>query len=289
MPSQPGVFNFEEANSPLESVVKGFLTQRKENKENDALADIYEQYAQDGRDIEKAYVNLHRNPDLSPTARVTATQNLMKLHEKNVALQKEALKKTQTADKQVQKEQLENELDEKELAFLEQLEGKNLKPTEIYKQARLAGIPRTRAKDISTLYRMEGKEGRLSEGDISKQYDYEIKDLDKQIKAVGASKDKKAPLLEERKRLQDLRKNDLARFRKGDRDFTLAMHEDVAGEVESDIKEAKEEKDAIIELLNKDFPPAQYKGTTKWLPADKSPDGKEHEYKSDGKTWTQVS
>lgn len=288
MPSQPGVFNFEEANSPLESVVKGFLTQRKENKENDALADIYEQYAQDGRDIEKAYVNLHRNPDLSPTARVTATQNLMKLHEKNVALQKEALKKTQTADKQVQKEQLENELDEKELAFLEQLEGKNLKPTEIYKQARLAGIPRTRAKDISTLYRMEGKEGRLSEGDISKQYDYELKDLDKQIKAELSPK-KQEPLKAERKRLQELRKNDLARYRKGDREFTLAMHDGVAEQVAEDVEEAKEEKDAFIEILNKTFPPEQFKGVVKWLPADKSPDGKKHQYKSDGKKWIQVS
>lgn len=301
--------------TPLENVLSGFSKRMRQNQieqeETDALADIYRDYKQEGKTLDDAIMDVQTKPGISPTTRVNTVNQLMNLKKTNAALQerqdranakiqsadekakKEAAKAQEKVDKDEEKKRIEAELDEKEIDFLDSLEGQNLKPTEIYKLARQHGIPRTRANSLATLHRLESKEGRLSEGDITRQYDFEIREIDKQLKDVMSEKAKE-PLKKQRAELVKQRRSDLAKWRSGDRDFKLAMHEAIETEQpteQEEIQAAQEVvKDAFIDLLTETFPPDKIeKDTIKWLPANKSPDGKKHSYKSDGKKWVQQS
>lgn len=79
--------------SIFEKTVASFVNRNAEHRESDALADIYEGYKKDGQNIEDAIVNLHRNPNIGPTARVSAVKTLMDFQEHNSALQKKAQEK----------------------------------------------------------------------------------------------------------------------------------------------------------------------------------------------------
>lgn len=86
-------FNPNGETSAFEKTIASFVNQNASNKESDALADIYEQYKKDGQNIENAIVSLHRNPNVSPTARVNAMKTLTDFQEHNTSLQKQVLQK----------------------------------------------------------------------------------------------------------------------------------------------------------------------------------------------------
>lgn len=275
----------------LEKTLAGFAGRNRENeidkRDTDALSDIYKTYKEQGQTLDDAIMAIQTRPGMSPTARVNSINQLTSLKKTNVQLQKQVEKESkaqQKIDKQEEKKRFEAEADEAEMEFLQELEGKNLKPTEIYKQARLKNIPRVRAKDIANLHRMEGKEGRLSEGNITSDYDFELRELASKIKDEASPK-KKKPLQDEREKLVKQRKQDLARFRAGERDFTLAMHAsenaEEAAEEKAEVQAEKSPEEIVIEALTQTFPPAQFAGKSKW-------DKNGNEFKSDGKKWALV-
>lgn len=273
-----------QAPTSLERTLEGFAKRNRENQiekqETDALSEIYSQFKREGEVLDDAIFALQTKPGLSPTTRVNSANQLLNLKKTNASLQAKADK----AKKELEKQDLEAELDQKELDFLDSVKGEKLKPTEIYIKARKNHLPHDRAYKISTLHRLEEKEGRLSEADIAKQYDFEIKEIDKEIKETASDR-KKKPLQDRRRKLIEQRNQDIKRFRENrDEDFTISMHEPEQAE------EEQAEEDPLIQLLTNTFPPSQVpKGTVKWLPADKSPDGKKHKFESDGKTWRLIS
>lgn len=273
MNSAPSILDFGQDKTGLEAVLSGFVNKRKEIQETDALKQIYAEHQQQGGTTQDFLERLNTDHRVSPTKKVELARQALEIETINKSLEKEAIKAQAKVLKDQAKEQTEEATDVKELAFLEQIQGKNLSPTEIYTQARQHGIPRTRAKDLASLHRMEGKENRLSEADIAKQYDYELKDIDRQIKAAGADDEKKKPLEEERNKIRQMRARDINRRRKGETSFNLELYGDQPA--------VQPQQDPVIAALTKTFPPEQFNGVSKW---DK--DG--NEYKSDGKTWKLV-
>lgn len=278
--------------STFEKTLGGFVNRYRENQvqqqEADQIGSIYKQYQNEGQSIDNAIMSLQTTPGISPSRRVETANQLIQMKKANAQLQR-----------QYQKEVHEDQMDEKELSFLNKVEGKNLKPTEVYREARRSGLDRNSANKLASLGRMEGREDRLSQGDIAKRYDFELKELDKEMKDLYSEKEKK-PLREKREELKRLRRKDLDRYRKGERDFDLsylgssnASNSPVPPQQlqtqQQEVSQEQEIADAFIEILTKSFPPEQNKGATKWVPADKSPDGKKHQYKSDGKKWVQIN
>lgn len=290
MPSAQ-VIDLSPGPSALELTVSSFTNRMRENQKNkqdtDALSDIYKTYKEQGQTIDDAIMAVQTRPDMSPTARANAASTLLNMKKTNTQLQREQQrqfkqqeKENIKLDKEKTKAALEADMDQKELDFLEGISGKDLKPTELYIQARKQGIDRTRAHQISTLHRLQGKEDRLTENDIAKQYDFELKELDREIKEID-NKKKSAPQQEERKRLMEMRKRDIQRYRNGDRDFEPELQAaTMAKAVEQEAKQ-QEEQDPVALKLAEVFPPAEWKGKSKWDKAG-------NEYKSDGKKWVIV-
>lgn len=291
-----------------ESFSSRFLENKRDKQDTDALSDIYKKYKDEGQSIDDAIMAIQTRSDMSPTARVNAASQLLNLKKTNTQLlrdqqriDREQAKEDAKIDKEKTKAALEADLDQKELDFLEQTSGKSLKPTELYVQARQQGIPRVRANQLATLHRLEGKEDRLTENDIAKQYDFELKELDRKIRDEVSSKKKKA-IEEEREKIKEMRKRDLQRYRKGERDFEPELHavekaqvaeqeakEEEKAAAENQKEEQKDYDQAFEEMLTKSFPPSKVPvGTDKWVLAEKSPDGKKRHYKSDGKKWVLV-
>lgn len=107
--------------SPLEKTLQSFsqrFTQnQQENRDTDALREIYRQYQQDGQNIEDAFIGIQTRPGISPTARVNAAKDLMAFQKHNQELQKNAARQIQIQEKARQTEEkskLEMQQKEKE-------------------------------------------------------------------------------------------------------------------------------------------------------------------------------
>jgi hypothetical protein len=102
MPS-PRYIPAQEDNNWLGETIGAFINDRteklKERKESDALKDIYDQYKNDGKNLEDAIWNINSRTGISPTTRVNTVNQLMKFKEHNNKLQETAkeneAKKTQ--------------------------------------------------------------------------------------------------------------------------------------------------------------------------------------------------
>lgn len=263
--------------TPFEKTLGAFANKfhqnRIEQQDSDELTKIYDKYRNEGLMIDDAIIQLQGNTMISPTKRIEASKNLQELKKTNAMLAKNNQKEQSKADKNAARD----EENQKELDYLQSIKGKNLKPSEIYSGARASGISRVTANQLSNLKRMEGKEGRLSETDIRKQYDFDIKDLDKEIKELASDK-KKKPLIAEREKLKAARNKAIKDFRAGIIPEETLEPAPVAASV---APEVPPQQDPIIITLTQTFPPEQFKGKSKW-------DKQGNEYKSDGKTWLPV-
>ncbi len=80
----------------LERTLSSFADQYRKNqaeqRESDALTDIYKQYQSDGSNLEKTIQEIQTRPGISPTTRVNTVNQLLKFQEHNQELQKNALK-----------------------------------------------------------------------------------------------------------------------------------------------------------------------------------------------------
>lgn len=84
----------QENSNWLGETLKSFIGDRteklKESQESDALQDIYKQYEQDGKNLEKTIFDIQSRPGISPTTRVNTIKQLMEFKEHNTKIQKEA-------------------------------------------------------------------------------------------------------------------------------------------------------------------------------------------------------
>ena len=78
----------------LEKTLSAFSQRQRENqvqqRESDALSDIYKEYQQDGQNLEKTIFDIQSRPGISPTTRVNTIKQLVEFREHNTKLQKEA-------------------------------------------------------------------------------------------------------------------------------------------------------------------------------------------------------
>jgi len=83
--------------TPLEQTLSSFSNRNRENelnqRETDALRDIYSQYQNDGQNIENAIMAVQSRPDISPTSRVNTVNQLLQVQKYNHQLQKDSEKK----------------------------------------------------------------------------------------------------------------------------------------------------------------------------------------------------
>lgn len=111
--------------SPLEKTLQSFsqrFTQnQQENRDTDALREIYGRYQQDGENIQQAFMDIQTAPGISPTARVNATKDLLAFQTHNAQLQKDQKAQLDAAEKKV--------LDQQRRADLENRRG--LRPGEL--------------------------------------------------------------------------------------------------------------------------------------------------------------
>jgi hypothetical protein len=97
--------------TPLQKTLEGFTRQNRQNRDTDELAKIYKQYQDDGQDIDRAMQSLQTNPNLSPSRRIEATNQMLELRKQNAVLQQQAAKQQAERDKA----QREAEKEEKDL------------------------------------------------------------------------------------------------------------------------------------------------------------------------------
>ena len=103
MPS-PRYIPAQESNNWLGETIGAYIGDRteklKERKESDALKDIYEQYKNDGKNLEDAIWNINTRTGISPTSRVNTVNQLLKFKEHNTNLQSK-FKEDEAKKKQV--------------------------------------------------------------------------------------------------------------------------------------------------------------------------------------------
>lgn len=286
----PQMQYFQREPSAIEKIGQGFGKRLRENqieeRETQALEEIYRDYKKEGQMLEDTIQAIQTKPGLSPTTRVNTINQLINAKKINTQLQKNQ-----------EAEQKKQEYSQKEKNFANRLdtEGKNWPPSKIYSEALKADLDRQSAQNFANLNRYEQKEGRLSLDAVKKEYDPEIASLNKQIQNA-VTKSEKEKLKQELDNLKKQRNEDIGKWKRGEKNFNLDILNAMVGdEEEEDMEEATvEEKEAeqldpisemFVPILMEAFPPEEFKGEIKYIPAARSPDGKKHAFKSDGKTW----
>lgn len=301
--------------------IGGFINKSRENLQEqqdvNVLDRIFNQYEQEGQDIDNALFNTIKTPGLSPNKRVQTLQALVEIKKQNSAVLK-AQQKQLRAQAEAQIEQ----------AVLNDPATADMSPSELHAFASSRGIPPVNAAKIANLRRQEGREGRISKESLKKGWDSEINIL--RAEAKNEFDNVKKDDLERRiKEMVRERNRDLNRWDRGERKFTPKYQLDegeqqaeavtAAPVINSAIKnekpvpqvgpgpverpaadqawlpptpEMQQQAAAIqsaIQELAQALPPENFKGQVKWLRPEDSPDGKKHSFKSDGKTWQQIS
>lgn len=89
--------------TPLEKTLSSFANRynenRKEQRESDALTQIYDEFKQDGDNLTNTLKAIQTRPGISPTTRVNTVNQLLKFQEHNSNLQKTAAKNIETQTK----------------------------------------------------------------------------------------------------------------------------------------------------------------------------------------------
>lgn len=90
--------------TPLEKTLSAFSIRARqnqlENRENDALSDIYRKYQDDGRLLENTLRDIQTRPGISPSKRVQTINELLKMQQINGQLQEQERKSRDTILKQ---------------------------------------------------------------------------------------------------------------------------------------------------------------------------------------------
>jgi len=91
--------------TPLEKTLSAFASRntadRADARETDALREIYDQYQQDGSNLEATIKGIQTKPGLSPTTRVNTVKQLLDFQEHNGKLQKKAQEDAEKAEKKL--------------------------------------------------------------------------------------------------------------------------------------------------------------------------------------------
>lgn len=101
----------------LEETISAFAERNRmneiEKRETDALRSIYDEYRQDGRNIEDALMAIQTRPGISPTARVNAANQLMQFQKHNYDLQKQAKIDAEKAHKAARAQQVTRDIEQR--------------------------------------------------------------------------------------------------------------------------------------------------------------------------------
>ena len=88
--------------TPLEKTLGAFTSRYRENQEreksSDALKQIYERYQTDGKNIENALFSINTSTEMSPTDKVSSTNQMMQMQKFNADLQNQALSQAKKAE-----------------------------------------------------------------------------------------------------------------------------------------------------------------------------------------------
>ena len=108
----------EESN--LEKTLGGFAKRQRENqieeRDTDALRDIYGKYQNDGRNLEKAIMDIQTRPGISPTTRVNSIKQLNEFQKHNQTLLKQTEREQKLKEHQNKKEEKKRLEDEQDAA-----------------------------------------------------------------------------------------------------------------------------------------------------------------------------
>lgn len=274
----------------LERVIEGYAEGTRRNNEADELGKIYEKYKEEGIGIEKKIQAIRTNPKISPTAKTNAVSDLTNIHKINATLQNKAaqeLKARMATDEKAKKEadkiKHEEEQDILENDFIAEIQNQDLTGIEIYNKALQRNIERKRAKDLASMTYKSGREERLSMKDIGQLYESDLRQINADIKLAGQDEEKREPLMAQKKRLQEMRQEDLKRWERGERNFTPALFKNHKDEmVTEELVNKNPEVAQIVEKISNAFPPSQWKGKTKKHKASGL------EFKSNGEKWVLV-
>lgn len=101
--------------TPLEKTLSAFtgrfLQNQSEQRETDALKEIYGQYQQDGQNIQKKIQAIQTDPRISPTTRVNTVKQLLEFEKYNSQLQKQAKQKIEKQNKTISPEERDSRKD----------------------------------------------------------------------------------------------------------------------------------------------------------------------------------
>lgn len=97
----------------LQSFSQRFTQNQQENRDTDALREIYSQYQQDGQNIQNAFTNIQTAQGISPTARVNATKDLLAFQKHNAQLQKDQKAQLDAAEKKLLDQQKRADLEKR--------------------------------------------------------------------------------------------------------------------------------------------------------------------------------
>lgn len=110
----------------LEQTLGAFSNRMSQNQaqrqDTDALSSIYAQYKQDGENLSNTLRAVQTNPNLSPSARVSTIDQLLKFQQHNAQLQKTA-QKQQEAKAKAEQAQRDVEDSEAQTAYIEEQRG----------------------------------------------------------------------------------------------------------------------------------------------------------------------
>ncbi len=103
--------------TPLEKTLSSFANRvnenRKEQRETDALTQIYDEFKQDGDNLTNTLKAIQTRPGISPTTRVNTVNQLLKFQEHNTNLQKTAAANIEKAEKAANQAVIAKDLAEK--------------------------------------------------------------------------------------------------------------------------------------------------------------------------------
>jgi len=204
----------------LEKTLGGFIKRQKENKETDALRDIYDKYRKEGGMLEEALIDVQTHPGLSPTARVNAAKQIIDFQKHNNQLQKQAKADAEKEEKKAQQSIIAKDLQANRNFTPEQAEAyaanpallDKVHPKEKASVGGLSGIP------------LSPEESKVIETVLLENPNASAEQLEVAFNKAGIAPGRTSKLLESRRRIQEQTAKSKEEERKLTRKEELEFH-----------------------------------------------------------------
>jgi hypothetical protein len=134
-----------------------------EERENDALSQIYKQYQNEGQDIGRALMAVQSAPGISPTKRVNVANQLLQYQKQNNVSQNNILKQQETNAKNLAEQQKSAEEEARNIEYLKQ-SGASDREIAAYNAAPVGGKTEVIKNIVENQQRKEAPAGFINEG-----------------------------------------------------------------------------------------------------------------------------